>query len=172
MSLFKDWFTDRFGSARIKPRHGANRRRVKLQLETLEDRVVPSTITVTNLADSGAGSLRAAIAQANAASGQDTINFAVSGTITLQSELPSLSNSVDILGPGPTSLTVQRDAAAPAFGIFNIDPGLTVTISGLTLSGGVGVGGLEIVSRAGGITANNDILTVSNCVIANNNGFT
>lgn len=40
------------------------------------------TITVTSTADSGPGSLRAALA--GAASG-DTINFAVTGTITLTS---------------------------------------------------------------------------------------
>ena len=41
-----------------------------------------TTRTVTNLADSGAGSLRATIA---AATDGDTINFAVSGAITLTS---------------------------------------------------------------------------------------
>ena len=41
-----------------------------------------ATLTVTNLSDRGAGSLRQAIA--DAASG-DTINFSVTGTITLTS---------------------------------------------------------------------------------------
>lgn len=41
-------------------------------LEALEDRIVPSTLTVENSNDSGVGSLRAAIAQA--APG-DTIDF-------------------------------------------------------------------------------------------------
>ena len=36
----------------------------RLSVEPLEDRVVPSTFTVQNLADSGAGSLRAAVAAA------------------------------------------------------------------------------------------------------------
>jgi hypothetical protein len=42
----------------------------------LEDRTVPSTFTVGNLADSGFGSLRAAIADANANPGADLIRFA------------------------------------------------------------------------------------------------
>src|SRR5262249_53058929 len=47
-------------------------------LERLEDRTVPSTFTVTNTLDSGAGSLRQAILDANDSSnvgGPDTIAF-------------------------------------------------------------------------------------------------
>src|SRR5947209_2426486 len=40
--------------------------RTKLCLDVLEDRVVPSTFTVSNVADSGAGSLRQAILDADA----------------------------------------------------------------------------------------------------------
>jgi hypothetical protein len=43
--------------------------------------------TVTTLADSGPGSLRAAIELANATPADDTIDFAVSGTIVLASTL-------------------------------------------------------------------------------------
>lgn len=77
-------------------------------------------ITVTNLDDSGAGSLRAAIEAANALSGTPvTINFAVSGTITLASDLPDVTNSVTIdgtsapgyAGPAPV---VGIDAAGHA----------------------------------------------------------
>src|SRR5262249_1901887 len=48
----------------------------RLSIERLEDRTVPSTFTVDNLADSGVGSLRAAIADANANAGADLIRFA------------------------------------------------------------------------------------------------
>src|SRR5437899_1079279 len=56
-------------------------------LEPLEDRTVPSTFTVTNLLDSGTGSLRAAIVAANTHPGADVIQFAggLTGTITLTS---------------------------------------------------------------------------------------
>lgn len=43
-----------------------------------------ATLTVTNLNDTGTGSLRAQIAAANSG---DTIDFSVSGTIVLASEL-------------------------------------------------------------------------------------
>src|SRR6516162_3230795 len=66
------------------------------RLTALEDRALPSTFTVTSLADSGPGSLRAGVA-----SGADTIQFApgLHGTITLASEI-AISSSLSIDGPG------------------------------------------------------------------------
>ena len=87
----------------------------------------PATLTVTSTADSGPGTLRAALA--SAANG-DTIDASgVSGTILLTSgELP-VSNSVTILGPGPANLAVNGNAASRAFNIS----GTAVTIAGLTI---------------------------------------
>ncbi len=56
-----------------------------------------ATLTVTNLNDSGAGSLRQAVI--DAASG-DTINFSVTGTITLTSAQISINKDLTITGPG------------------------------------------------------------------------
>ena len=67
-----------------------------------------ATITVTPTADSGTGSLRAAIA--SAVSG-DTIGFAVTGTITLTSGELLVNKNLTILGPGPNSLAVDGNAA-------------------------------------------------------------
>jgi parallel beta-helix repeat protein len=57
-----------------------------------------TTFTVTNLNDSGAGSLRAAIIASNAdpSPTADRIEFAVSGTINLLSDLPAITNTVQI----------------------------------------------------------------------------
>jgi hypothetical protein len=48
------------------------------RLEALEDLCLPSTLTVTNNLDSGKGSLRYEIAQAEKTNGNDTINFNIS----------------------------------------------------------------------------------------------
>jgi hypothetical protein len=117
--------------------------------EALEGRALLAQIglTVTSLADSGPGTLRAAILTADAGSHSDkfTIGFAsaVTGTIELQSSLPILTNGVTIQGPGLSSLTVERAAGFVFNGtIFGIDVGQTVTLSGLTVangsSGGIG----------------------------------
>lgn len=77
------------------------------------------TFTVTNASDSGAGSLRQAILDANANAGADMINFNISGagvqTITLTSALPTIDETVTIDGytqPGasPNTLAVGNDA--------------------------------------------------------------
>src|SRR5205823_6529449 len=66
---------------------GSPRRRCVPRCEVLEGRALPSTFTVLNLADSGSGSLRAAVLAAEAHPGPDVIDFAhnLYGTITLTS---------------------------------------------------------------------------------------
>src|SRR5262249_18819260 len=49
-------------------------------------------VTVTNVNDTGPGSLRAAIDLANSRFGPDTIIFTVAGTIDLSSPLPALND--------------------------------------------------------------------------------
>jgi hypothetical protein len=76
------------------------------QVERLESRIAPAQIIISNLHDSGAGSLRQAILDANASTGvADTIIFqktsggALTGTITLASDLPGITDSLTIDGP-------------------------------------------------------------------------
>src|SRR4051794_35841627 len=70
-----------------------------------------ATFPVTNTADSGAGSLRAAVASANAAAGDDQITFApgVSGLIRLTTgEIDiSVDQGLTITGPGRDVVTVS-----------------------------------------------------------------
>src|SRR3954470_14444629 len=60
--------------------------------------VVAATFTVSNKNDSGSGSLRQAILDANAAAGVDTINFQIAGfppyTISPATALPPITETV------------------------------------------------------------------------------
>ena len=84
--------------------------------QVLEVRDVPATFTVTNTGDAGAGSLRQAILDANAApnsGGPDQIAFNIPGTgtqkINLLTELPPITDPVVIDGytqPGASANTL------------------------------------------------------------------
>ncbi len=84
--------------------------------------------TVSTLADSGSGSLREAV------SAGGTVDFAVTGTITLTSGELVINGPLTIIGPGAALLTVQRSTAAgtPEFRVLRVQGG-SVTISGLTI---------------------------------------
>ena len=111
-----------------------------------------ATITVTNTADSGAGTLRAALA--NAADGDTIDATGVSGTITLSTGQLVVTNSVTIVGPGPGNLAVDGNSVSRVFHIQNAG---TVAISSLTVSNG-----------SGGIFNDHSTLTVSNCTLIGN----
>jgi predicted outer membrane repeat protein len=162
---FSSWLGKRQGSARR--RRGSPRAwpRYRPRLEALEDRWLPSqvSLTVTSLADSGSGTLRDAVLTADAGkrSDQFTIGFAVTGTIDLHTPLPDLNDSIAIQGPGASSLTVERAAGFSfASAIVTVDSGQTATLSGLTIANG----------NQGGI-ANHGSLTVVNSAVVNNSVF-
>ncbi len=68
-------------------------------LEILEHRELLATFTVTNLHNSGAGSLRQAIIGSNNQPGADTIDFDVAGTIRIgRTSLPAITDTVTIDG--------------------------------------------------------------------------
>jgi hypothetical protein len=94
---------------------------------------------VTTTADAGAGSLRAAIEEANTFDeGEvDKIPIQVSGVIELETALPPIVESVHIAGPGPGTLEIARAAIADDFRIFATGPLTNVAFKGLTVSDGV-----------------------------------
>lgn len=125
-----------------------------------------ATVTVINTNDGGTGSLRQALADA---SNGDTIDFAVTGTITLTTGQLVVGSSVTISGPGANQLTVQRstDVGTPDFRIFYISPGKTATISGMTITNGHPSGSFPDDS-GGGIYTNHATLAVGNCTLSGN----
>jgi hypothetical protein len=131
-------------------------------------RVSANTFTVTSLNDSGMGSLRQAILDANSNPGDDTINITVTGTIPLDSALPDLSTNMTINGPGARLLTVSRNTT-DRIRIFTITSGATVNISGLRVSEGYTADGTDNPPAvSGGGIYNSGTLTLTGVNVANN----
>ena len=128
-------------------------RRLRPTVMALEGRALLSTLTVSNAYDSGAGSLRAAVAQANSDGGGDTIVFSslfnTPQTITLTSGQLTLNGraSITIAGPGANLLTVSGNDAS---GVFDVEGG-SVALSGLTLTGGRDVRGGGLYNHGGNV---------------------
>ncbi|MFO0848286.1 MAG: hypothetical protein U0871_06990 [Gemmataceae bacterium] len=147
-----------FRSAKRRP---TGTPRPRLTVESLNDRVVPSTFTVGNLSDNGPGSLRQAVVDANANPGADLIRFAPAardGTITLASGQLGITDDLTIDGPGADRLAVSGNDASR---VFLIASGVAVGIEGLTVTRGRAIG------QGGGIL-NAGTLTVSHAVLSDN----
>ena len=107
------------------------------RFELLEPRHLLA-IDVTNLDDSGANSLRWAIDQANAAPTGDTIVFRdlSTGTISIQSQLPTLakSNTAFAFAGTTSALTIDGSAAAGADGLVIGKSVDAISLSGISLA--------------------------------------
>ena len=125
-----------------------------------------ASFTVSNLFDSGAGSLRQAILDTNALPGADIIDFApdLSGTINLTSGELLITDSLTLNGPGFELLTIDAQQLSRVFDINTDFTSEAVTLSGLTITGGATQGNFE---NGGGIR-NQGNLTVSNSIISGN----
>jgi hypothetical protein len=134
------------------------------RLEVLEDRSLPSTFTVLNLAESGPGSLRQAIINANAQPGPDEIDFAagLTGAISLSSGQLSITDDLSVAGPGAGQLAVSGGNQSR---VFSISGGATVTIAGLTIRNGKAVGSPAL---GGGILNTGSTLTLDRDVLSDN----
>lgn len=135
--------------------------------------------TVSNNHDDGPGSLRQTIA--DAAPG-DTIQFTLAPPLVWGLQLPAtillksplvIDKDLTILGPGPERLIVARTFArrTPAFRVFNVNAGV-VTLAGLSIINGRALNPDGASDNLGGGILNFGTLTVSNCVVSQNEAKT
>jgi hypothetical protein len=143
--LFQHLTSGRRTVRRSRPK--AERRGVRLRLEQLEDRMVPSNFTAATASD-----LIADFKAANLAGGSNTITLAAPTTSPYN--LTAVDNATD----GATGLpviaandnltivwngdTIARSMAAgtPAFRLFDVASGASLTLANLTLQGGLAYG--------------------------------
>ena len=119
-----------------------------------------ATITVTSLNDSGPGSLRDAIWNANSAAGADTITFSASGTITLFTTLPIITGTDDLTIDGSgQAVTISGNNSVR---VMEVNSGASLTLNNLTIANGSAPGG-----HGGGIH-NFGTLTITNSNFSGN----
>jgi CSLREA domain-containing protein len=125
------------------------------------EKVAGNTYTVTNLNDSGAGSLRQAILDANTHYYiEDTINFSVSGMIILASTLPDISDDLIIDGTGQ-SVIIDGNYL---YRVMNLRYAKVLTLNKLTIANGLASG-----TTGGGINVTSGgMLVVTQCSFIGN----
>ncbi len=110
-----------------------------LQLETLEGRITPTTYSVVNTFDTGAGSLMQAITDANNTAGDDQIIFNLTGTnpytITLGLALPTIVSASTAILTGGTAGTLTITGLGASSLTINDKRGSTKASDGKSASG-------------------------------------
>lgn len=124
-----------------------------------------SNITVTSTSDNGSvGTLRWAINSSNSDPSITQIDFTsgLTGTLTLTSNLPQITNNISIIGPGANFFTIS---GANSYTMFSVAAGKTLTISGLKFT--------QNTSGTGTIfNADNSNFIASDIIVTNNNNGT
>jgi hypothetical protein len=145
---------------------------------TLSTTASAATITVNSLADTGATGicvLRDAITSANtmtatngcvAGSGNDAIQFSVTGTIALASTLPQITASLlTINGPASPGITID---GAGVVQVMQVASGATVSASNITIANGFSSPSSGI---DGGGIANSGTLKVNHSTLSGNSSY-
>ena len=114
------------------------------------------TLSVTNLNDSGAGSLRRSVLSASPG---DVIECDVNGTIVLTSGEILISNNIQIKGPGADLLMVSGNNNSRIFKITGLS---SVDISGISLINGYHN------DKGGAVYNSSDNFRITNCKIISN----
>ena len=151
----------------------ARRRSMRLVLEQLEDRTVPSSFTASSVSD-----LIADINAANLAGGSNTITLVAGKTFTLtavdnwgpvanndgQNGLPLIAahDNLSIVGNGDT---IERSSAngTPGFRLFDVAAGASLTLANLVLQRG-----LSLSQEGGAAILNKGSLTLNRVTVQNN----
>ena len=149
-----------FALASLKPDIGAFQTQTGLVVNTTAD---------ADASPAGDLSLRQAIALANLATTAQTITFDTTAFATAQTIALTAGNgdlemsntntgaTIAIAGPGP-SVTVEGPGDT---GVFQVDEGVTASITGLTITGGS-------TTTSGGGVDNSGTLTLTDCTISGN----
>ncbi|MEM8533439.1 MAG: NEW3 domain-containing protein, partial [Chloroflexota bacterium] len=135
-----------------------------------------NSYVVTSFADSGAGTLRQAITDANNSAGADTITFSSAGTITLSTALPALTGgNITIDGTVPAGGTTPRvelrgNGSVAGQGFLIKSSGNTIRgfiINGFNAGFTADKGGAGIIVSAVSVTAASNN-TIEHCYIGTN----
>lgn len=133
---------------------------IRLVVKSLAD-----TISACSSTGIGNCTLRDAIRFANGdGQEQNIINFGVTGTIKLQSNLPVLFHTLTIDSSGQLVTISGEDS----FRVFTTDIDATITLNALTLSNGAGIADCDVSDTCGGALKNEGNLTLNNSIISNN----
>lgn len=124
-------------------------------------------LLVTNTNDSGAGSLRQAILDANAVAGADTVSFsptifATPQTIKLTTGEIAINQALTVLGPA-AMVTIDGNAKSRIFNTSLAAAGTVIVIQGVTLTNGSTTGS-NFGSAIGSV---DEALTLKSCVVTN-----
>jgi hypothetical protein len=153
-----------------------DRNRLRPALLPLEERRLLATFPVTSAADSAPANdpamytLRWATQQANEATNSSTIDIelgSAAATITLLKGPLTLSNDASAItiydGPGEGPVTISGNNASR---VFQVDNGVTASISGLTITGGTT--GKFSGLPGGGLYNKGGTMIMTGCTISNN----